>query len=303
MNGNAFPDVRPHIDADLVRRLIANQFPHWSDLPIRPVAVDGWDNRTFRLGEQMTVRLPSAGGYAPQVAKEQRWLPKLAAELPLTIPTPLASGRPDQGYPFPWSVYQWIDADLATTESIRDLTEFATSLAAFLTALSRIDPGDGPAPGNHNFYRGGELTTYHDETLQAIAELGDAVPADLAAEIWQTALDAAWEGTPVWFHGDVTPSNLLVREGRLAAVIDFGTCGVGDPSCDLAIAWTTFAGDSRTTFREAMYADAGMWARGRGWALWKALKLYAGDVSARTAKAISGRHTLEQIFAEYRLQS
>jgi len=294
-----FPAVRPHIDAELARRLIASQFPHWSGLPIRPVAVDGWDNRTFRLGEQMTVRLPSGGSYALQVAKEQRWLPVLAAELPLPIPTPLATGRPGEGYPFPWSVYQWIDGDLATTDRIGDLTEFAISLSGFLTALGRIDAADGPATGRHNFYRGGPLTTYHDETLQAIAQLGDAVPAELATEIWQAALEATWQGPPVWFHGDVASGNLLVRDGQLAAVIDFGCSGVGDPSCDLAIAWTMFTGESRTAFREAMRADAGMWARGRGWALWKALIVYADDMRTRSSQATKGRWTLEQIFADY----
>jgi aminoglycoside phosphotransferase (APT) family kinase protein len=298
----AFLAVRPHIDVELVRRLIGSQFPHWSGLPIRPVAVDGWDNRTFHLGHQMTVRLPSGGFYALQVVKEQRWLPKLAGELPLPIPVPLAMGRPGDGYPFPWSVYQWIDAELATTDSFGDPAEFATSLAGFLGALGRIDVTDGPAPGMHNFFRGGPLATYHAETQQAIAELGAAVPADIANEIWQAALDATWEGKPVWFHGDVTPGNLLTRDGRLAAVIDFGCCGVGDPSCDLAIAWTTFAGDSRTAFCEAMNVDSGTWARGRGWALWKALKLYAGDVHARSAKAIGGQRTLEQIFAEYQAE-
>ena len=219
----------PHLDADLVHRLVAEQFPRWSDLPVRPVQAGGWDNRTFHLGDRMTVRLPSAVGYQQQVDKEHRWLPVLASQLPLPVPVPLAKGRPGAGYPFSWSIYRWIDGEQATADRITDLTQFAIDLAGFLTALQRADPTGGPAAGAHSFYRGGPLLTYDQETRDAIATLGALIPADTATEIWQAALDAPWDGPPVWFHGDIAHGNLLVRDGRLAAVIDFGTSGVGDP--------------------------------------------------------------------------
>ncbi len=226
------------IDAALVRRLVDAQFPQWSDLPIRPVRFDGWDNRTFHLGEQMTVRLPSAATYALQVEKEQRWLPKLAPLLPLTIPTPLAMGAPTEDYPWPWSIYRWIDGDTAAIERIADLDQFATGLAEFLVALQQIDATGGPAPGPHNFFRGGSPAYYDREARQAIATLGDRIDGKAATAVWEAALAAEWHGTPVWFHGDVSHGNLLVKDGKLSAVIDFGTSGVGDPACDLYIAWT-----------------------------------------------------------------
>jgi len=234
------------IDAALVRRLIAAQFPPWADLPVRPVEAGGWDNRTFRLGPRMTARLPSAEPYALQVEKEHRWLPKLAPLLPLPIPVPLAKGAPAGGYPWQWSVYRWLEGEPASVGGIADLRRFATDLAEFLNALRRSDPTGGPPPGRHNFFRGGPLTVYDAETRQAIAALEGRVDTGAASAVWQAALGAKWDGSPVWFHGDVAAGNLLVEDGRLGAVIDFGTSGVGDPACDLAIAWTLFGGRAGT---------------------------------------------------------
>src|SRR5882672_694469 len=155
------------IDEALVRRMVAAQFPQWADLPVRPAALGGWDNKTFHLGERMIARLPSAAEYSLQVEKEFRWLPKLAPSLPLPIPTPLALGEPSSGYPWRWSVYRWIEGDTAAPERIGDLSEFATSLARFLIALQRIDSTDGPRPGPHNFFRGLSLATYYAKTRQA----------------------------------------------------------------------------------------------------------------------------------------
>src|SRR5215210_8300679 len=159
------------INVSLVRHLLAAQFPQWADLSIEPVEVGGVDNRTFHLGAHMAVRLPSAAQYALQVDKEHRWLPKLAPLLPLPIPVPLAKGAPDDGYPWQWSVYRWLEGETATIERIADLRQFATALAQFLTALQRIDPAGGPPPGRHNFFRGGPLTVYDAETRQALAAL------------------------------------------------------------------------------------------------------------------------------------
>jgi aminoglycoside phosphotransferase (APT) family kinase protein len=256
------------IDVTLVRTLIADQFPQWAHLPVRPVDLSGWDNRTFRLGDELSVRLPSASGYVPAVEKEQRWLPYLAPRLPVPIPVPVGHGVPGAGYPYPWSVYQWIEGTPVLTGRIADLAELATDLAAFLVALRAVDPTDGPLAGPHSFWRGGPLQVYDAETRHAIAALPDG---SRATAIWAEALSATWTGRPVWFHGDVAEGNLLLRDGRLAAVIDFGTSGVGDPASDLRIAWTLFHGRSRAAFREAVDQDDATWARARGWTLWKAL--------------------------------
>ena len=256
------------ITADLVSRLIADQFPQWAGLPIQPVEAGGVDNTTFRLGQAMSVRLPSADAYVEQVHKEQRWLPVLARQLPLPIPEPLAKGVPGHGFPRPWSVYRWIDGDPATAEGVTDMAKFAADLADFLVALYQIDPAGGPGPGTHNFFRGGPVAAYDGETRAALAALQGHIDTALAAEVWGAALRATWQGPPVWFHGDAQPGNLLLRDGRLSAVIDFGTCGVGDPACDTTIAWTFFSGESSQVFAERLPFDEATWARGRGWAIW-----------------------------------
>ncbi|WP_217575958.1 aminoglycoside phosphotransferase family protein [Mesorhizobium sp. GbtcB19] len=287
------------IDAGLARRLVDMQFPEWRHLPVNPVAFGGWDNRTFHLGDAMAVRLPSAAPYSLQVEKEQRWLPKLAPLLPLPIPTPLAMGKPAEFYPWHWSVYRWIEGETAKTAQITDRRAFAIALADFLVALRGIDPTDGPGPGPHNFHRGGPLSVYDGEARQAIDALEVRIDTRAATAVWEAALAATWHGTPVWFHGDVASGNLLVEDGCLSAVIDFGTSGVGDPSCDLAIAWTFFEGDSREAFRGRIAVDDATWARGRGWALWKALITVAGH-DANQAEAERQRHAIEEVLADHR---
>lgn len=283
---------RGPITPALVSRLIAAQFPRWRHLPVRPVDLDGWDNRTFRLGDGMAVRLPSADAYASQVEKEHRWLPRLSPQLPVPIPEPLALGVPDTEFPRPWSVYRWLPGEPATVERIEDLARFASDLAAFLDALQRADARDGPAAGTHSFFRGGPLETYDAETRKTVALLRDRVDGKAALAVWDDALASRWSDPPVWVHGDVAPSNLLVHGGRLNAVIDFGCSSVGDPACDLAIAWTFFEGRSRAAFRDRLGLDDGAWARGRGWALWKGLLTLArpdaGDAS-RAARRFGWR--------------
>ena len=248
MPSGDMPVAKVDINVSLVGQLVTAQFPQWADLPIRSVEFDGWDNRVFRLGEDMTVRLPSAEAYTPQVEKEHRWLPRLAPLLPLPIPVPLALGVPSDSYPWHWSIYRWLEGENAAIECIDDLQRFATTLARFLAALQLIDPAGGPPPGQHNFFRGGPLAIYDTETRVAIAALHGKIDTDAVTAVWETALKATWHGVPVWFHGDVSAANLLVERGRLSAVIDFGCSGVGDPACDLTIAWTLFSGESREAF-------------------------------------------------------
>jgi aminoglycoside phosphotransferase (APT) family kinase protein len=285
------------IDAALVARLVGSQFPQWSGLPIAAAEPNGWDNRTFRLGRELLIRLPSAESYAAQVRKEHRWLPVLAPQLPLPIPVPVAMGEPDVGYPWNWSVYRWLDGVPASTARVDDLTELAVTLADFLVCLQRIDPAGGPPPGPHNFFRGGPLETYDVETRNAIATVPE-LNTKLATEVWETALAATWRGHPVWVHGDVAAGNLLVKDGRLAAVIDFGSSGVGDPACDVTIAWTLLYGESREAFRVALPLDDATWARGRGWALWKALIRYAGNLDTDKAAAATARHVIDDVLAK-----
>lgn len=300
MHPDDMSGTRVDINADLVRRLVAAQFPRWADLPIKPVQFGGWDNKTFHLGEEMSVRLPSAQGYAAQVEKEHRWLPRLAPLLPLPIPVPLAMGVPAEGYPWHWSIYRWLDGEVATIESIADLRQFGITLSQFLTALQRIDPTGGPPAGPHSFYRGGSLTVYDAETRQAIAVLDGQINTDAAIAVWEAALNATWHGPPVWVHGDVAVGNLLVKEGRLNAVIDFGCSAVGDPACDLTIAWTLLSGESREAFCAGVPVDGAAWARGRGWALWKALITLAEYIHTNPLKAREARRVIDEVLADHK---
>ena len=254
---------KPSIDTSLVRALVDAQFPHWAPLPVQPLPW-GVDNRMFRLGSSLVVRLPSGEAYAAQVEKEQSWLPVLATHVPLPIPKPVALGRPGEGYPWNWSIYEWIDGETAGGAAITDGPGFARSLAAFLRALHAVDPSGGPQPGPHNGFRGGPLARYDGETRRALELLGNKIDGDAAIRAWEVSSEAIFRGPPVWLHGDVSAGNLLVREGRLSAVIDFGCCAVGDPAYDFAIAWSLFDAKTRVLFREAAGMDAGTWTRGRG---------------------------------------
>ncbi len=290
----------PDISAELVARLVAAQFPEWSDLPVTPVVHGGWNNKTFHLGSKMLVRLPRAQRYAAQVEKEQTWLPRLAPRLPLPIPAPLAMGEPGEGYPWRWSVFGWIPGEAATHAAIASEREFAAELSGFLSALHLIETEGGPPPGAHNFFRGGSLATYDDQTRQALAALrGPFDPKEVTA-IWDEALASEWTRSPVWVHGDFAAGNLLISGGRLSGVIDFGTLGVGDPACDLAIAWTTLSDKGRHVFRSALPLDAATWARGRGWTAWKALILLTRLVDGNPRDVRSAAGVLAAIVADHR---
>jgi len=287
-----------HIDTALVRRLIAEQFPQWAHLPIRPVEFGGWDNRTFHLGDHMSVKLPSGEEYAPKVEKEQYWLPKLAPLLPLPISTPLAMGRPSEDYPYNWSVYKWIDGETASPERITDLSQFARELAKFLCALQKLPLTDNPIKSPEDGERGGPLSAYDSEAREAISALRNRIDSVAVTEIWNEAMASVWQKPPVWVHGDIAIGNLLVKHGKLSAVIDFGGLGIGDPSCDLAIAWTLFKGESRDAFRSAMKIDQATWARGRGWALWKALIVCAGLPGTDPLALAESWRVLDEILAD-----
>jgi aminoglycoside phosphotransferase (APT) family kinase protein len=256
-------------DVALVRRLLAGQFPQWADLSIEPVTSYGTDHAIYRLGDRLAARLPRIGWATKQAAKEAEWLPKLAPQLPLMLPTPLAMGHPAEGYPFGWSVVEWLPGEDANG-AIDDLNQAAVDLAAFVKALRRIDTtGAPPRPPRA---RGSPLVESDEQVRRSVAQLGDRIDGDAAIRSWEESLNApAWDGPEVWVHGDLLPGNLLVIDGRLSAVIDFGGLNVGDPACDLQPAWNVFVGDSRARYRAELDVDEASWLRGRGWALYQAV--------------------------------
>jgi aminoglycoside phosphotransferase (APT) family kinase protein len=256
-------------DVALVRRLLAAQFPHWAGLAIEPVESYGTDHDIYRLGDHLSARLPRIAWAVGQAAKEGTWLPRLAPHLPLAVPVQLAVGQPAAGYPFEWSVYEWLPGDNANG-TIDDLERAAVDLAAFVRALRCIDTaGAHTRPARS---RGAPLVELDELVRGAIAALGRRVDGGAALRSWEESLAApAWEGAEAWVHGDLLPGNLLVVDGRLSAVIDFGSLNVGDPACDLQAAWNVFAGKSRARYRSELEVDDASWLRGRGWALFQAV--------------------------------
>ncbi|MCL5099325.1 MAG: aminoglycoside phosphotransferase family protein [Candidatus Omnitrophica bacterium] len=287
-------------DVSLVGRLLAAQFPQWADLPIEPVPSAGTDNALYRLGEDMAVRLPRVLRATGQVEKEHRWLPRLAPHLPLAIPVPLAKGTPAEGYPWHWSVYRWLEGETATIERIADPRQAATELAQFVAALQRIDPTGGPPPGPDNSFRGVPLARRDAHTRAAIAALDGMLDTGTVTAVWEAALQApAWQGPAVWIHGDLLAANLLAQHGRLSAVIDFGCLGLGDPACDLMVAWTYLSAETRDIFRAALPVDDATWARGRGWALSFGLIALPYYQSTNPVLAGIARYAIDEALADH----
>jgi aminoglycoside phosphotransferase (APT) family kinase protein len=286
----------PDLDAPLVRRLVARRFPRWAGLPVRRLASAGTENAMFRLGTDLVVRLPRRAAAVPDVRREQLWLSRLGPLLPVAVPEPLGVGEPDEGFPWPWSVCRWLEGRNPVAGAVEDPESLAGELGAFVRALRRIPAQDGPAG-----YRGGPLRDRGEPTRAAVAELGARVDTEAVTALWHEALRAPEHtGPPVWAHGDLTPGNVLVDGGRLSAVIDFGTAGVGDPAVDLIVAWNLLPPDARDIFREAVGADDAEWARGRGWALSIALVALPYYRATNPALADNSRHVIAEVLAEAR---
>lgn len=268
MSAGKMHDDEVDIDVSLARRLVATQFPRWAGRDLVRVESHGTDNAIFRLGDDLAVRLPRRPNAALQSEKEQRWVPVLAPSLPLPVAVPVAGGVPGEGYPFVWSVCEWLDGEPAMPDRIDDRCLAATDLAAFILTLRSLDASAGPAPGLHNFRRGVPLAAREEWMRTALANLAGKLDTDRAEAAWEAALRVpVWDRPPVWIHGDLHPANLLATDGRLSGVIDFGGLGVGDPACDLMPAWTFFDAAAREVFRAAVGADDAMWERARGWVL------------------------------------
>lgn len=287
------------IDAALVARLIAEQFPMLAGLEITPVIPGGWDNRTFRLGQDMAVRLPSASCYAPQIEREAVVYEQLGDHLPVAIPQRVATGAPGCGYPHRWAINRWIDGTPAGGVGPLNLTEFAAQCGRFLTALQARPVCSELAPGPDNFHRGGPLEVYAAEVDLAMARVEESGLKTRLGQAWELARSSPYKGTPRWLHGDFFPWNLLVNEsGLLCGVIDWGLAATGDPACDLALGWTCLESTSRKSLYAAMALDRAMWNRARGWSLWKAVTLATGVNNGTTADIAQSRAVLQRIASD-----
>ena len=296
-------DLRMHVgevdtDAGLVRRLLAGQFPQWADLAIERVRSAGTDNALYRLGDELVARLPRIHWAVGGVDKDLRWLPMLAPLLPAAIPVPLAKGAPAEGYPWEWGVYPWLDGENPRVGGIADAESLARDTARFVDALHRVELEGGPPAG-----RGVPLALRDEPTRTAIGDLEGMVATDAVTAAWDDALSVApWNGPPVWVHGDLAGGNLLLRSGKLAAVIDWGGLGVGDPACDLIVAWNLLPARARSVFRAEVGVDDATWARGRGWALSVALIQLPYYRETNPALAANARHVIREVLAEHASQ-
>ncbi|PZF81197.1 aminoglycoside phosphotransferase family protein [Jiangella anatolica] len=258
------------IDAALVRRLVDRQFPRWAGLALRPVRSAGTVNAIYRLGDELAVRLPLVPSWAGGLERELEWLPRLAgAGLPLAIPEPVAAGTPVAEYPLPWAVYRWLPGAPPAAGELADDVGAAARLAEFVRALRSVSVSGDP-PSGHGVR---PLADDDDEVRAAIAALAGELDPAAAAAVWAEALAAEiWDGRRVWVHGDLLPANLLIRDGSLIAVLDFGTAGTGDGAYDLLPAWSLFTGAAaRSAFRRELAPDPAACARSRGYALAKGL--------------------------------
>jgi aminoglycoside phosphotransferase (APT) family kinase protein len=257
---------------DLAHKLIAEQFPEYASLPIVDVEKQGHDNRTYRLGEQMLIRMPTAADYALKVPKEQGLLPQLAKRLSVSIPAPIKMGKPSTDYPYPFSIYKWLPGKSINllTLTAQEKEQLAFDLAKFLKEMQAITDVEGPGPGQHNWWRGDHVSVYDKGAREQIAELAEIIDASKTLALWDQACATRWDKKPVWIHGDFAIGNILMDGGKLSAVIDFGGAAVGDPACDLVIAWTYLSDKAREIFISEMDMDQDTWLRARAWALWKA---------------------------------
>ena len=289
------------ISPGLVSRLLRSQFPEWADLPLTRLHPAGSDNVIYRLGQNMSVRLPRGDWAAGQAAKEQYWLPRLAPRLPLPIPVPLGAGKPAFGYPWDWSVWRWLPGETATVEGLANPDRTAIELAEFLTALQHALPVQPDAPNPHDEVTGVPLARRDDATRAAIAAVKDTFDAPAMTAVWDAALRApAWDRAPVWFHGDLHLGNLLVSGGQLSAVIDFAGLGAGDPACDLVIAWNLFSPQTRPVLQAALQVDDATWARAQGWALTTGLNAYTSYAATDALVAVNTRRQISQVLIDHR---
>jgi aminoglycoside phosphotransferase (APT) family kinase protein len=282
------------IDVDLVGALIAGQFPDLAHLPLRKVASTGTVNAIYRVGDELYARLPRMEEWAGDLDREWHWLPRLAsAGLPLQLPEPAAQGMPTNRYPYPWAIYRWIEGEPFADATVDDESQAATALADFVTQLRRIDPAGAPRSGRR------PLRELDADTRDAIAAAAGVIDGDAAMAAWESSTDGpAWDGSPVWIHADLLRPNVLVADGRLRAVLDWGGAGVGDPAADVIAAWTLFGPVGRETYRSALSVDEATWIRARGFALHQAVAIipyYRETNPAFVAQAI---RTVEQIIAD-----
>jgi aminoglycoside phosphotransferase (APT) family kinase protein len=297
-------DDEVDIDADLVGRLVTTQFPELADLPITDIRSTGTVNAIYRIGDHLYVRLPRMKEWAQDLDRERQWHPQIASHLTLRDPEPVGNGRPTSSYHFAWAIYRWIDGQPYADELVDDERQAARDLAQFVVELRTMDhvvgaPRVGAARVEPPRTGRKPLRQLDAVTREAIESARGVIDGEAATAAWEHALDApAWEGSPVWIHTDLLRPNLLVHDGRLAAVIDFGGVGVGDPAADVIAGWSVFSHTGRAVFRDVLDVDDGTWSRARGFALHQAAMIIPYYTETNPRFAAMAKRTVEEVLAD-----
>ncbi|MCP5369392.1 MAG: phosphotransferase [Rickettsiaceae bacterium] len=286
-----------NITLELAKKLINSQFPEYAGLTVTEVEQQGHDNRTYRIGDDMLIRMPTAESYALKVPKEQELLPKLAKHLSIAIPAPIKIGKLSEDYPYPFSIYKWLDGSSANHVTLdeQSLENLAFDLATFLKELQAITDVEGPSPGQHNWWRGDHVSVYDSGAREQIAKLADIIDGSSALELWERACATKWNKEPIWIHGDFAVGNILIKYNKLSGVIDFGGTAMGDPACDLVIAWTYLSGKARDVFITEMGLDEDTWLRARAWALWKATFELCNIADKNSPEALLQKRIIDEV--------
>lgn len=289
------------IDEIIAQKLITEQFPEFKNFEITSVKTQGHDNRTYKVGHDFLIRLPTAQRYASSIEKEQIWLPQFAPYISTIIPKPIRLGKPTSYYPYPWSIYTYIKGESANNVSLQDLNLpiIAEQVAQFLKELAAINTKNGPLPGPNNFYRGGRLDFYYKQTQAALQKLSTYFDVTAYEQLWHQAVQNRWLCNPVWIHGDMSPGNIIIENKQLKAVIDFSGIAVGEPSCDLVMAWTFFDETSKQIFKENLNYENNIWENGRAWALWKSLITLADMQDLQSPAAQTQYKILQNIMNDH----
>lgn len=292
-------DDEVHVDTRLVRALLEEQMPRHAGLPLHRVAAGGTDNAVFRLGDDLAVRLPVHAVSVEPLRKEIRWLPVLAPHLSLPVPEVMSVGEPTEHYPFPWAVVRWLPGTDALHGAIDSMRDAAATLGRFVAELHKVPVDQAPHRGTEGFHRGGPLSDREETFRDSLARCDGLLDVPAAGAVWDDALAAPpWHGEPVWLHTDLIPGNLLVRDGRVAAVLDFGALSVGDPAYDVTPAWFVLDREARPVFRELVGVGDATWRRARGLVVSQAVIALPYYLDSHPGMVATARRGLESVLAD-----
>jgi len=283
-----------HIDASIVKQLLQEQFPAWADLQLELIYPVGTDNVMYRLGNDKVVRLPRTEESAASLEKEHQWLSKLAPHLPIKVPVILGEGNPSSDYPLPWLVCNFLEGKNLMEGNSLDYNQAAVDLGNFVAAMQKVNAKGGP-----KCRRGQPLAMRNQEMQESIPLMSDLYDTSLLTDIWKRALkESVWKKGPVWIHGDLHAGNLLAKNDRITAVVDFGLAGIGDPASDMMLAWTLLTPETRPIFRSIVQPDEATWKRGRAWAFTLGIVAYPYYRNSNPTFAKLAKRAIDEVLSE-----